>query len=63
VVNAVEPSPLILFHLRIPDEHLDDVIVETVIELPLEIPGELRTLDLPRLKMELIAMDFHPGWP
>ena len=42
--------------LRVPGEHLDDVVVQAVVELALEGPGELRVFDVARVKLKLVSV-------
>ena len=42
--------------LRVPGEHFDDVIVQAVVELALEGPGELRVFDVARVELELVGV-------
>src|SRR5579872_5639549 len=43
--------------LRRADEHLDKVIMQRVVELSLEGPFELRIVEVPRMKVEVIGMN------
>ena len=43
--------------LRRADEHLDEVVVQRVIELPLKAPLELRIVEIPRMQVEVIGVD------
>src|SRR5271154_915280 len=43
--------------LRIAREHLDDVVVQTVVELALKGPGELRVLQVARLQGVDVGVD------
>lgn len=45
--------------MRIPREHFDDVVVEAVVKLALEGPGELLVLDFARAHEENIRVDFN----
>jgi hypothetical protein len=47
--------------LRSANEHLDHVIVQAVIKLALEGPLELRVIEVPRVKIEIIRMNFDAG--
>src|SRR5580704_1441475 len=47
--------------LRIPRKHLDDVIVQAIVELFLECPRELRMLNFARVKLESIVVHFRVG--
>src|SRR3989338_5775545 len=63
-VSAVRPGELmgsIGLHLRVAGEHLDHVVVQAVVELPLEIPAELGAVDLPRPQGELVDVDGSRG--
>ena len=42
--------------LRVPGEHLDDVVMEAVVELALEGPSELRVFDVARVKLKLVSV-------
>src|SRR3990167_6064389 len=56
-----EPMGSIGLHLRVACEHLDDVVVQAVVELPLEVPAELRVVNLPRPQGELVDVDGRRG--
>src|SRR3990167_7004031 len=53
-VRPGEPMGSVSLHLRVAGEHLDHVVVQAVVELPLEIPAELGAVDLPRPQRELV---------
>src|SRR3990172_7410630 len=56
-----EPMGSIGLHLRVAGEHLDHVVVQAVVEVPLEIPAELGAVDLPRPQGELVDVDGSRG--
>ena len=39
------------------DEHLDHIVVQTVVELALKFPLELRMIEITGMKFEVIGMD------
>ena len=43
--------------LGIAREHLDDVVVKAVVELPLKRPGKLRMLDFARAKLKEVRVN------
>ena len=45
--------------LRVACEHLDHVVVQAVVELPLKCPGKLRVFDFARLQEKLVGVHFH----
>jgi hypothetical protein len=45
------------------DEHFDHVVVQTVIELALESPLELRVVEVPGMKFEVIGMNWNRWIP
>src|SRR3989304_3417671 len=56
-----EPMGSVGLHLRVAGEHLDHVVVQAVVELPLEVPAELGAVDLPRPQGELVDVDRRRG--
>src|SRR5437879_463105 len=51
------PLPLTVFSvLRRANEHLHEIVVERVIELPLEAPLKLRIVEVPRMQIEIVRM-------
>jgi len=47
--------------LRRAGEHLDQVIVQAIIELALEAPLELRMFQVARMQIEIISVHGHGG--
>ena len=45
------------------DEHLDHVVVQTVVELALEFPLELRMIEVPGMKLEVIGVHWDRRIP
>jgi hypothetical protein len=45
--------------LGIAREHFDHVVVQAVVELPLECPRELRVLDFTRLQQKSVGVDLN----
>jgi len=48
---------MLLAMLRGADEHLDQIIVQAVEDLPLESPLKLRVLQIARMQFEVVRMD------
>lgn len=48
--------PLCASQLRGAREHLDEVIMQRVVELTLELPGELGTLEVARMDLKNISV-------
>lgn len=42
--------------MRGADEHFDEIVVEGVVELALELPGELRTFQIAGMNLENVGM-------
>jgi hypothetical protein len=42
--------------LRRADEHLDEIVVQRIVELALEIPGKLRVIEVSRMDLKLVGM-------
>src|SRR5262249_41000195 len=47
--------------LRCTREHLDEVIVQGIVELPLKSPLELRMVQIPRMQFEVVRMHVDVG--
>lgn len=45
--------------LRCADEHLDEVVVQRVEELPLEAPLKLRVVEIARMQIEVVRVHLH----
>ena len=49
--------------LRGADEHFDDVVMQAVIELPLESPLELRMIEVAGMKFEVVGVHWNRRVP
>jgi len=47
--------------LRRADEHFDEIVVQTVVDLPLQMPGKLRMLEIARMDWQHVGMHGHGG--
>jgi hypothetical protein len=45
--------------LRRADKHFDQVVVQAVVELPLQSPLELRVVQVARMKIEVVSVHRH----
>src|ERR1700751_1491062 len=50
---------LLVLPLRIAGEHFDHIVVQAVVEMFLESPGELGMLDLARAQLNRVLVDFR----
>ena len=49
----------LVFILRRADEHLDEIVVEAVVDLALQMPGKLRVIEIARVDGKDILMHGH----
>ena len=47
--------------LRCADEHLDKIVVQRIVELPLETPFELCVIQVARMQFEGIRVNWNRG--
>jgi len=50
-------------YVRAPDKHLDQIIVQAVIELSLKVPFEAPRLDFPGLEYQPVTFVVDPAHP
>ncbi len=54
---------MFLVVLRGADEHLDEVVVQAIVELALERPFKLGIVEIARMEFEVVSMDWRIGEP